>query len=283
MERESLLALLVIVLGGLSLHLCSPWLLPEGQRSNAIRLERAKWLQLWLPVVPGLLGWAWLCGWALGQPDPVPAHTVARIVVLCVPFVLIGARAGMRAGWSLRRSYAASGAVTVGLLRPRVRIAPAFSGILDPGALAAALEHERAHARHYDPLRIWLAQVITDLQWPWPQAQQRLTSWLVALELARDAEARAHGASGEALASAILASLRFSAGTVSTASAALAGEQAALKERIGALLMPFDEQPSQRGLAVPGPWLLLPMLLVAALVGALFGGALLNPLLGIPS
>lgn len=147
MERETLLALLVIALGGLSLQACSPWLIPEGQRSDALRLERAKWLQLWLPIVPGLLGWAWLFGWALVQPDPVPAHAVARIVVLCVPFVLIGARAGMRATWSLRRSSAASAAVTVGLLCPRVRIEPGFSRILDPGALAAALEHERAHAR----------------------------------------------------------------------------------------------------------------------------------------
>src|SRR5204862_92527 len=71
----------------------------------------------------------------------------------------------------------------------RVFIAPELSARLDERALHAALEHEMAHARHRDPLRLWLAQIATDLQWPLVAAQQRFTDWRNALELARDAEA----------------------------------------------------------------------------------------------
>lgn len=284
MERESLLILLVVVLGGTTLHACSPWLAAEGKRTDAQRLERGKWLQLWLPIVPGLLGGAWLCGWALVQPDPVPASTIAGVVALGAPFVLLIVRAGVRAGWSLARPLDDLGAVTVGLLRPRVIVSPLLAERLDARALQAALAHEQAHARHRDPLRIWLAQVVTDLQWPWPQAQKRLRDWLVALELARDAEARAQGAEGTDLAAAVLASLRFSRSAASLPCASLGGEPGALKERIACLLQPLtDGSPERIKSLAFSIWFLPPLLLLATLLGTLFGNILINPLLGIAS
>ena len=80
-------------------------------------------------------------------------------------------------------------AATVALLRPRVVVCETFGAQLDEHALAAALAHEQAHARHRDPLRIWLAQIVTDLQWPLSGARARFEQWLFALELARDEEA----------------------------------------------------------------------------------------------
>ncbi|MGH8257493.1 MAG: hypothetical protein ACRET0_14925, partial [Steroidobacteraceae bacterium] len=101
---------------------------------------------------------------------------------------------------------------------------------------------------HRDPLRIWLAQLVTDLQWPWPAAQRRLGAWLEALELARDQEARACGIDGAELAAAVLASVRFLKSIPPEERAALSGTQVAharligdsrtLKERVLRLLAP---------------------------------------------
>jgi hypothetical protein len=77
-----------------------------------------------------------------------------------------------------------------------VVVSPALAEVLDPAALRAVHEHESAHARHHDPLRIWLAELAADLQWPSPSARARLQSWPETLELARDDEARERGAQG---------------------------------------------------------------------------------------
>ncbi len=87
---------------------------------------------------------------------------------------LLVARATIRAVWSLIAAQRDQGTATVGLLRPRTRFLPHLAKWLDERQIEAALEHERAHARHRDPLRIWLAQLATDLQWPWPQAQGKV-------------------------------------------------------------------------------------------------------------
>lgn len=96
-----------------------------------------------------------------------------------------------------------------GVLRPRILISPRLANALQDRELEAVVEHERAHARHRDPLRLWLAQLATDLQWPWPQARVRFRAWIHALELARDEEALARGVDGADLAAAILVSVRL--------------------------------------------------------------------------
>src|SRR6185437_16993364 len=83
MERESLLTLLILLLGGLMLMLVA--LLQQlhawgraRQRSDtraqagADAAERAAWRALAAPVNPALLVASALCGWALAEPDPVP-------------------------------------------------------------------------------------------------------------------------------------------------------------------------------------------------------------------
>ena len=238
MERESLLATLIVLLGGAALQLFAVWPGRIDTHSAARQRERVLWLALWWPAAPALTVAAWLCGWALSQPDPVPKHVGGVIFVAVLPFVLVGTRALLRATWSLCRSPRDHGIATIGLLWPRIVVAPELTRILDERAFEAALAHERAHLRHRDPLRIWLAQFVTDLQWPRSSAEHRFTDWLVSLEEARDDEARAGGVEGADLAAAVLGSVRFQLG-FRTASANLIGEAEGLPGRIARLLRPL--------------------------------------------
>jgi hypothetical protein len=225
---------------------------------------------------------AWFCGWALVEPDPVPEAPPAVLIFAGVPFALLFARAAIRAGWSLFGDEGDPGTATVGLLRPWILFSPHLAKALDDRAIDAALEHERAHARHRDPLRIWLAQLATDLQWPWPQAQKRFREWSLALEFARDEEARLAGVDGPDLATAILASVRFRDQANPSLSATLTGEPSALKERIAHLLTPLADQSEGRG---PSSrvhlWLLAPSLLLGVALGSVFGERVVGMLLRI--
>jgi hypothetical protein len=244
-ERESLLATLIVLLGGLALQVFAAWPGRIRTHSAARRREQILWLALWWPAAPALTVAAWLCGWALSQPDPVPKHVGGLLFVAVVPFVAVGARALVRAVWSLCRSTRDCGIATVGLFWPRIVVAPELENILDERAIQAALAHERAHLRHRDPLRIWLAQFVTDLQWPGPSAQRRFTDWLMSLEEARDDEARATGVEGADLAAAVLGSVRFQMG-FRTASAHLIGAREGLPARIARLLRPIPATTPER-------------------------------------
>src|ERR1700726_2491480 len=72
MERESLLTVLMILLGGVALQVIGAWLSTRSRNKPGSELERAAWLRLWRPLVPAVVVAAWLCGWALSEPDPVP-------------------------------------------------------------------------------------------------------------------------------------------------------------------------------------------------------------------
>lgn len=243
-ERESLLAMLIVLLGGSALQLFAVWPGRIRHESASRRLERVRWLVLWWPTAPALTVAAWLCGWALSQPDPVPAHVGRLIFIGALPFAVVGGRALLRAVWSLCHSSRVYGIATVGLLRPRIVVAPELAKALDAHALQAALAHERTHVRHRDPLRIWLAQIVTDLQWPWAPPRRRFTGWLAALECARDDEARSAGVEGADLAAAVLSSLRFQLEAASAAT--LIGQPEALPARIARLLRPLAESPPDR-------------------------------------
>jgi hypothetical protein len=282
-ERESLLATLIILLGGLSLQLFALWRPSHlANESAARRRERALWLALWWPVAPALTVAAWLCGWALSQPDPVPNHVGRLIFIATAPFAIVGLRALLRAAWSLRECSHLHGILTVGLLRPRIVVARELARALDERALQAALAHERMHVRHRDPLRIWLGQIVTDLQWPWPSAQRRFMSWLEALELARDDEARTEGVAGADLAAAVLGSLRFH--LASMPAATLTGSKDALPVRITRLLNPLPESAADSpphyismAAALAITWV------AAAALGLCFGERLIGVLLKLSS
>ena len=293
MERETLLAMLIMVFGGLALQLFAPWPTARASATSASELERRCWLALWRPLVPALPIAAWLCGWALTQPDPVRDPLDPWVVTaIWLPFGLLFARAAVRGGWALLRRPLECGVSTIGLLQPQVVFSPFLAKELEDGVIRAALAHEHAHALHRDPLRIWLAQLLTDLQWPWAASEQRLTAWLDALELARDEEARASGTDGADLAAAVLASVRFLRRIPAEERSALRGTQLAharllgagsLKERVARLLAPLharsssDHRPIRRierlALVLTGA------LTGALLLGLVYGQRIMDPLL----
>jgi hypothetical protein len=212
-----------------------------------------------------------LAGWALNEPQD--AERVPNLLLwAALPFVIIFVRAGWRAVRSLRACNDDYAAATIGLIRPRVMVSPRIVKVLDAAVLAAALAHERAHVRHRDPLRLWLAQIATDLLWPWPAATGRLLAWKRALEFARDDEARLAGVAGPDLAAAIVAALRLNRAAVPPAVATLGAEEAFVKCRIERLLRPLDTQSPQR--RWDAPWTLVPVVLgigLALLAGTTFG------------
>jgi hypothetical protein len=201
------------------------------------------------------------------------------LILASVPFALLFVRAAIRAVWSLLRDEGEVVTATVGLLRPRVLFSPYLAKALDDRTIEAALAHERAHARHRDPLRIWLAQLATDLQWPWPQARKRFRLWIVALELARDEEARASGVDGSDLATAVLASARLGRQAILPANAALISDPCTLRERISRLLEPLSLE-APRTYSVNWTALItIPVLLGAICFGSVFGERIVGRLL----
>lgn len=283
MERESLLCVLIIVLGGLALQCSAIWSKGQDRASDSHELERLRWFALWRPVVAAMFVAAGLIGWATSQPDPVPDHVGPLVFVIGAPFALIFLRAAVRASWSLLRPVGGYSIATVGLIRPRVVLAPELAQSLDEQALEAALAHERAHVRNHDPLRIWIGQFAADMQWPWALGERRFAAWLEALELARDDDARAEGIDGAALAAAVLGSLRFQTqgrGVV----ARLTGDEAGLQARIARLLKPLANAPIQQG---PSPLKMAASLTLgyalAVALGAAFGESLIRPLLALTS
>ncbi len=239
--------------------------------------ERQMWWRIWLPFSPALFTFALLFGWLLVEPrsaEPVPT----LLMLAALPFAFIFGRAAWRASRALAIPYERLSVATVGLLRPRIVVTPLFADSLDKNALAAALEHERAHARHRDPLRLWLAQFGTELLWPAPAAFTRLQLWKRALEVARDDEARARGIAGADLAAAIVVSLRFNQ-TIAPASAANLAEEGFLRERVTRLLQPLDEKASAQHSSGPILVVLALTIPLAVLLGVKYGEILIGSLL----
>jgi len=281
MDRELVLTVMVALFCG-GVAFAFGWC-PAALCTSASghHLERVSWRRLWLPLIPMAVLLAALCGWAL--VEPARAESVSGCLLMAsVPFGVCLARATLRAVWSLVQRSPNLLAGTTGLVRPRMVLSPALASRLDRGSLAAAIQHERAHARHRDPLRLWLAQLATDLQWPWPAARRRLGRWTQALELARDEEARLSGVDGADLAAAIVAAIRLGQTTVSPATATLTGDASFIQERIARLLNPLAVQSEGRG---PSSrlvlWLLTPSLLLAVALGSVFGERVVGTLLRI--
>jgi hypothetical protein len=270
MDREYCLSLLIALVGGTTLLACGWWPIADARVRSARALERITWWRLWLPVAPAVAVASGFCGWALLEPDPIREGMPVSLILMSTPFLVLLARAAVRGGWALITDPGDPGTATVGLLRPWIVFSPRLAKTLDDQQIEAALEHERAHARHWDPLRIWLAQLLSDLQWPWPHADERMQRWLIALELARDEEARARGIDGTDLAEAIIASARFGQNASQSAQAALTGQSAALKERITRLLEPLCTESTQAH--IRGPlFALVPTGVLGMGLGLIFG------------
>ena len=197
-------------------------------------------------------------------------------MALTVPFAFICTRAAWRAAKALVRQRSIRAAGAVGLLRPQIMLSDRFRCMLDDRAIQAALAHEAAHVRHRDPLRMWLAQFATDLQWPSRRAAACFRSWTRVLEFARDDEARRGGVDGADLAAAILAAVRLQAAD----RVGLAHPDAAvdLETRIKRLLAPLPPDYPEHS---PGRLLALlagSTFIAVTISGALFGEAIVRTL-----
>jgi beta-lactamase regulating signal transducer with metallopeptidase domain len=183
-------------------------------------------------------------GWALQEPRLTDEILRPLTPLFVAPVAGIWLRAAWRARRALARPRVPPLAATVGLFRPRVAIDDRLARDLDGCARAAVLAHEWAHCRHRDPLRIWLAQLASDLQWPSPRAAIRFERWRQALELARDEEARDGGVDGEDLAAALISAVRLSQRRVVSPAATLVDGEQALVLRVGRLLAPLRAPPT---------------------------------------
>jgi hypothetical protein len=280
MDRELVLAIFAFVLCGSALTVAGWCPLRSPVASSGRVRERQAWRRIWFPFGPAVLVFAALCGWALVEPER--AERVPNCLLWgALPFAAVLVRAAWRALRSLTSAQPETVIATVGLLRPRIILAPRIAAALDEPALAAAVAHERAHARHWDPLRLWLAQLGSDLLWPWPPATARFVCWRQVLELARDEEARLSGVAGPDLAAAILTSLRFSHAGASSCAATLGGDAAFVAQRIARLMRPLETDtppPNQRT-----AWVLALAVgvLSAVVVGSEFGERLVQTLLAV--
>jgi Zn-dependent protease with chaperone function len=233
--------------------------------TSARQLERVLWRRLWLPLLPAGVICGALVGWAIAEQRPADERLTSLAMLAASPFALFWARALARAAWWLWRRDAEPLAATVGLLQPAVVVSDVVRNSLDAHALVAVHAHERAHALHRDPLRIWLAQLATDLQWPCVAARLRFQAWRRALEMARDEEVRAAGTDGLDLAAAILGVARLACRAPRT-SAAFLDDESSFRERIERLMAPPAVDPG------PTSCLSSRLFLLTGLAGAIVAG-----------
>jgi Zn-dependent protease with chaperone function len=278
MDRELVLAVLVVLLCGGALTAAGWWPTGSTAASTGRMLERRAWRRMWVPFRPAVFIFAALCGWAL--VEPARAERVPTCLFwAAVPFGVVLARAAWRALWSLTSSHQDLAVATAGFFRPRIILSPRVAAALDERALAAAFAHERAHARHRDPLRLWLAQLGSDLLWPWPTAYGRFLHWRRALELARDEEARLNGVAGPDLAAAILAAFRCHREDASLSAATLGGNASFVEERIARLMRPLETEAPQANTSALWLLALAVGVMLAVLLGTEFGERVVGTLL----
>lgn len=217
-DRELLLAGLVVAAAGVTLFMAGLSRRTVNDPTvSARRWERLSWRTLWWPMVPVVVASSILIGWAIIEPAESDEHLPASAALLATVVVGMWVQAAVRAihALAMRKPCLAG---TVGLWRPRVVVSEDLRQHVDADAWEAIQAHEAAHVRHRDPLRIWLVQLLTDLQWPGPGARRRFDHWRHVLELARDEEARESGVDGADLAAAVLVAARLQTPTLTGAS-----------------------------------------------------------------
>lgn len=82
-------------------------------------------------------------------------------------------------------------AFCAGLLSPRIYLSRGLIGTLEPSELAAVLHHEATHLRQYDPLRLFLSDLLELLTAPFPVLRALIARFRIRIELAADQAALA--------------------------------------------------------------------------------------------
>jgi hypothetical protein len=275
MELELLVPMLAAVCCATAVWLFAAVLLVRSPASP-LREERHAWNRLVLPLVPGAGAFAFLAGWAAQEPNPADERLTGFWLVPVAFVLVVVTRAAVRSVRSLREARHDPILVgTIGILRPRVTMAPAFKNAVTREVAAAALAHEYAHLRARDPFRVWLGQLACDLQWPIPGAERRLREWLLSLEIERDQEAVSMGASPIDLAEAILVAARLECAGRPRLAAQISGAGDGIAIRVRRLMQFTDRVPRKRLSAGPWRMMILATLAVCAWAGLELGETIL--------
>jgi len=250
--------------------------------SSAHEPEPRAWWVLVRPLIIWALAFAFLWGWSLREPNPTDERASLRLDLLATVAVVVALRALLRGLRALRStSRQRLPIATVGLLRPRIVVSPSFLSGASEEVVQAALSHERAHVERRDPLRIWLAQVAADLQWPVPGASRRFAAWLLALEADRDSSVLARGTDPTDLAEAIVIAARLQTTSRSPASASAAGAGDGIAWRVHRLLSPdVATLPARPRSRLARRWWVA-LLFVALCLGLVYGETVMHALLGV--
>jgi Zn-dependent protease with chaperone function len=163
--------------------------------------------------------------------------------------------------------------------RPEIFVSTSLLAALSPEQLEAVVEHERAHARRRDGVRVLLARALSLVHWP--RTRRRLLADLALFtERACDEEAGRRLHDRLRVAEAIVAVERVVGDAGAPAHPALlAFGGSSVGERVAALLEPAPRPPSRRTAVVaaaallPGAWWIVDPLHHATehLLGLLFG------------
>lgn len=153
-------------------------------------------------------------------------------------------------------THAPAAIATEGLVTPRVVIRTCFAATLDDEALTAALHHEVAHVRGFDPFRYALADWALSIQ---PFGRRllggELARWIVAREACCDRDAVLSGANPCALAHALVVAARD--GMVARPVALGATATDVLRLRVELLLAYAEHMPAQHRPPLLAPTMML--------------------------
>ncbi len=274
MDRELLLLMLILLVPAPLAVVFGLFPLRSARRMlTGVRREREAWRRLWYPLLPSLFTIAALIGWAVREPADAERLPVAA-VLLALTSALLLVRVLIRASHTLRIETRHDDTGTVGIIRSRIVISPTLCRLLDDNALQAVITHERAHASHRDPFRIWLALLATELQGRSAAASHRCGEWRHALELARDEEARQAGVDGSDLAAAILEAVKIRTMSHPAFAPLLTSDQ--LEDRIHALLAPLAPAAANSTSRFPAIVIVCVALMLAAITGGTYGEHLIS-------
>jgi Zn-dependent protease with chaperone function len=161
-----------------------------------------------------------------------------------------------------------------GTLAPCIVMPAATVAVLSPPQRAAAIEHEVAHLRHFDPLRLIALALVSDLLWFLPGLSGLLARMRTELELRADRVAVTRGADPAALAQALVRVAEQIAGARGPdASSAALMRGSALRARLSRLLEGEPPQP-RLGCRTPlGRALVLTMVYGLVLTAIFLGNA----------
>lgn len=77
-------------------------------------------------------------------------------------------------------------AFTMGFLKPKIVLSSTLISMLDRAELEAVVYHETAHQKYYDPLKVFVLQIISEAMWYIPLTKWSYENYNIMIELVAD-------------------------------------------------------------------------------------------------